>query len=400
MIRKRFAAALTATALLTIPPVSAQDEVRIGLLFGISGAISAMAPTMVDAARLAISQVNAQGGIGDGKTLVGTLGDSGCNPQNATDAATKAVNIDRAVAIVGPSCSGSVLAAAHSVTVPTGTTIISPSATSPELTRLNDRDRVFRTVPSDGYQGAALARALLERGIETVAVTYIANDYGAGLAESFRSEFEANGGTLAAYQSHDGSKASYRSELSRLARSGADTLMIFDYGDGSGLTILRQSLENGFFEQFVGADGMQSEALIRAIGAENLEGLLISAPIGAGAEALERFSQAFRAENGNPEGIFAATSYDATFLLALALEHADGDRNALPQSLRAVATAPGEPILPGEWEKAKQLIAAGEEIDYKGAAGDHEFDDAGDVPGAYALFKVTGNDFEIIAPID
>lgn len=399
MIRKRFAAALAAATLLTVSPVSAQDEIRIGLLFGISGAISAMAPTMVDAARLAIAQVNAQGGIGDGRKLVGTLGDSGCNPQAATDAATKAVNIDGAVAIVGPSCSGSVLAAANSVTVPTGTTMVSPSATSPELTKLNDQDRVFRTVPSDGYQGAALARALLERGTDTVAVTYIANDYGAGLAESFKTEFEANGGTLSAYQSHDGSKASYRSELSRLARSGADTLMIFDYGDGSGLTILRQSLENGFFEHFVGADGMQSGALIKAIGAENLENFLISAPVGAGKEALERFNQAFRAENGNPEGIFAATSYDAAFLLALALEHAGADRNALSESLRAVASAPGEPILPGEWEKAKKLIAAGEAIDYKGAAGDHEFDNAGDVPGAYALFKVTENDFESIAPM-
>ena len=59
--------------------------------------------------------------------------------------------------------------------------------------------------------------------------------------------------------------------------------------------------------------------------------------------------------------------------------------------------APGEPIMAGEWAKAKQLIAEGKDIDYKGAGGDHEFDAAGDVPGSYAFFKVSGTGYESIA---
>ena len=61
------------------------------------------------------------------------------------------------------------------------------------------------------------------------------------------------------------------------------------------------------------------------------------------------------------------------------------------------AFAPGEPILAGEWAKAKKLIAEGKDIDYKGAGGDHEFDAAGDVPGNYAFFKVSGTGYESIA---
>ncbi|AUN95952.1 ABC transporter substrate-binding protein [Pseudazoarcus pumilus] len=394
MTRKHFIGAALAAAM-TLP--AAAQEAKIGLLFGISGGISAMAPTMVEAAQLAVEQVNAQGGIGDGGKLVAALGDSGCNPQAATDAATKAVNIDRVLAIVGPSCSGSVLAAANSVTVPAGVPLVSPSSTSPQVTRLADKDLVFRTVPSDAYQGAALARTLIARGTRSVAVTYLANDYGTGLAESFRAEYEAQGGTITGFQQHDGSKASYRSELSRLARGGADTLVIFDYGDGSGLTILRQSLENGFFRQFVGGDGMKSEAMIRAIGAANLDTLLVSSPVGSGSESLAIFQRDFRAKGGNPDGIFATTSYDAAFLLALAIEHAGGERAKLAASLRAVAGAPGDPVRPGEWARAKKLIAEGRDIDYRGAAGDHEFDEAGDVPGAYALFRVAGEDFEAVA---
>ena len=79
---------MTATALASVP---AKADVKIGLLGGISGPIAAMAPAMIDAAQLAFQQVNEQGGIGDGEKLVGVVGDSACNPQNGTDAATKAV---------------------------------------------------------------------------------------------------------------------------------------------------------------------------------------------------------------------------------------------------------------------------------------------------------------------
>lgn len=50
------------------------------------------------------------------------------------------------------------------------------------------------------------------------------------------------------------------------------------------------------------------------------------------------------------------------------------------EALREVSNGEGEPIRPGEWAKAKELIAAGKAIDYKGAAGDHNFDENGDVP--------------------
>ena len=50
-------------------------------------------------------------------------------------------------------------------------------------------------------------------------------------------------------------------------------------------------------------------------------------------------------------------------------------------------------ILPGEWEKAVELIAAGEEINYEGASGSHEFDENGDVPGVVVEMVVEGGAF-------
>lgn len=389
-------AAMSAGAALA-PAAQAQDAVRFGVMGGITGPIASLAPAIIDASRVAFDIVNEQGGLLDGRMVEAIVGDSGCNPQLGQDAASKLVNIDRVAAIVGAHCSGATLAAANTVTIPAGIVLISPASTAPALTTLDDNDTVFRVVPSDSYQGAALARTLLGMGYESVAVTHLNNDYGKGLAEAFRAEFEAQGGTLAAFAAHEEGKASYRAELAELARSGADTLAIFDYGDGSGLTILREALENGFFERFVGGDGMRAQALIGELGAENLETFVVSAPTGEGGESLEIFNALFAAAGGDPSGTYVSTGFDAAFLLAMAFEHAGGDPAKMSASLRAVATAPGEPVLPGEWAKAKALIAAGQEVDYKGAAGDHEFDMNGDVPGSFALFRVAGDGFEVIA---
>jgi branched-chain amino acid transport system substrate-binding protein len=385
---------MTATALATAP---AMADVKIGLLGGISGPIAAMAPAMIDSAQLAIQQVNEQGGIGNGENLVGVVGDSACNPQNGTDAATKAVNIEGVVGIVGPHCSGAVLAAAGSVTIPAGITLITPSGTSPEISNLDDKGTVFRTVPSDDYQGRALARTLKEQGYEKVAVAYLNNDYGTGLANAFKAEFvDQLGGEITQFAAHEEGKASYRSNLAELAKGDADTLVIFDYGDGTGLTILRQALENGFFEKFVGGDGMKSEAVINELGVENLGTFVSSSPVGEQSQSLDVFNEAFKAIGGDPDAIFVTTSYDAAFLLALAIEKAGGKKEGVAAAMMEVSNGEGEPILPGEWKKAKELIAAGKAIDYKGAAGDHNFDAKGDVPGTYALWEVGAEGFEVL----
>ncbi|MXN66277.1 ABC transporter substrate-binding protein [Stappia sp. GBMRC 2046] len=391
-IRLALAGALLGATAMAAP---AHADVKIGLLGGVSGPIAAMAPAMIDAAQLAVQQVNDQGGILKGEKLIPVVGDSACNPQNATDAATKAVNIEGVVAIVGPHCSGAVLAAANSVAVPAGVVIITPSGTSPEISKLDDKDLVFRTVPSDDFQGRALARTLLERGTNKVAVAYLNNDYGKGLAEAFKAEFEDKGGDIAGFAAHEEGKASYRSDLAELANGGADTLVIFDYGDGAGLTMLRQALENGFFENFVGGDGMKSDAPIAELGAENLTTFTASSPVGAKSDALDVFNEAFKEVGGDPDAIFVTTSYDAAFLAALAIEKAGGDKAKVAEALRSVSDGKGEVILPGEWKKAKELIAAGTDIDYKGAAGDHDFDELGDVPGVYALFKVQDGAFVV-----
>jgi branched-chain amino acid transport system substrate-binding protein len=300
----------------------------------------------------------------------------------AAKAADSLVKSEKVAALVGALCSGATISVAENVAIPQGITIVSPASTSPAITSLNDNDLVFRTTPSDLYQGSVMARLLRSKGIKSIAITYVNNDYGKGFADALAAAFLEAGGTIAANEPHEEGKADYRTEIRKLAASGVETLVVLAYANGSGQTIIRQALESGDFDQFVGGDGMVNNTLISAIGADKLRGMIATKPGVPDTTGARVFKKLAWGDDLNPTATFAAQSYDAAFLLALAIEkNGSAEREGLSKALRDVATAPGEVILPGEWQKAKALLKAGKDINYEGATGSIEFDKAGDVSG-------------------
>jgi branched-chain amino acid transport system substrate-binding protein len=309
----------------------------------------------------------------------------------ASNGADRLINSDGVIGIVGALCSGSTIAAANNVAVPAGVPMVSPASTSPALTGLDDNDLVFRTAPSDAYQGEMLAKLLESKGIDEIAITYVNNDYGKGFADALEANFS---GTVTANEAHEDGKADYRAELGSLASTGTETLVVLAYADGSGQTILRQAYESGDFVTYVGGDGMVGQALVDAVGADVLDGMIATKPGIPDVPGLNAYEQAMTSLALDPKAVFAAQSYDAAFLLALAVEeNGSASTDGLAAALRKVSSAPGEVILPGEWEKAKRLIAAGQDINYEGASGNHEFDANGDVPGLIVEMAVENGAF-------
>lgn len=374
---------------------AAQAEVKIGFLGGFTGPIESLTPPIYEGAQLAVQQINEQGGILGGQQLVMPSGDTTCaDASAATNAADRMVNTEQVTAIVGALCTGATIAAANNAAIPGGVVMVSPASTAPAVSELDDNDLVFRTVPSDAFQGEMLAKLLLDQGVEEVAVTYVNNDYGRGLADAFGEAFEAGGGLVAENLAHEDGRADYRSELGSLSATGTETLVVLAYADGSGQTVLRQAYEGGMFTQYVGADGMVGDRLVEAVGADVLEGMIATRPGSPDLPGTEIFNEAAEAAGFDPSAVFAAQAYDAAFLLALAIEqNGSAERAGLAEALRSVSSAPGEMVLPGEWEKAVELIAAGTEINYEGASGSHEFDENGDVPGVVVEMAVEGGAF-------
>jgi branched-chain amino acid transport system substrate-binding protein len=363
-------------------------EVRVGSVAGVTGPIAELVAPIVGGRNLAAGDINAQGGLLGGDKLVMVLADSQCDPKAGVDAGNKVVNVEQVVAIVGASCSGATNGMVQSVTIPAGIPSVSDSATAPSITDLNDSGLVYRTAPSDAYQGAALAKLAWDAGYRNLAVTYANDDYNAGIAGVFASSFEGLGGKVTANQLHEPNKASYRAEITTLSGGGAEGLALFAYYGGSGITIIRNALETGAFGKFMAADGMFDASVIEQIGAGNLRGNLMITQSASDPEnaSYQIFAEAFAKTGMDPAAPYAAHGYDATFLVALAIEKAGAaDPAKIAAALSEVANAPGEVVRPGEWEKAKALIAAGKDVNYEGASGSVDFDSAGDVPGFYSV---------------
>lgn len=387
-----FAALMAGTAL------SHAADTKIGGLMDVTGPLASFIPPLANAANLAIKDVNDNGGLLDGKAVL-AVGDSQAASQPAVDAATKLVNVENVAIIMGAFASGSTIAAANAVSIPAGVVQISPTATSPAMTDIKDNDLVFRLVPSDNYQGDVLAKIVQDEGIKKVAVTYVNNDYGVGIANTFNDAFKKIGGEVTAFEKHEDKKNSYRSELATLAKGEPEALVVIAYASGSGSKIVKQAIEAGLFNRFIGTDGLRDDQLIKEVGADALKTSFFSSPSSpaenpAGAKLHAAFDKAYGEGSDKP---FVDQVYDATFLAALAIEKAgSADRSKMAAALREVASAPGEKIGPGDWAKAKELIKAGTDIDYEGAGGSYEFDANGDVTGWIGKYVVDGDTYKQI----
>ena len=381
---KMAAVAVLASGLLASTAMA--EGARVGALIPLTGGLQAYGESSLNGIRLAVKEINEAGGVLGGELEL-VVGDTQTRAQPAIDAAMRLVSVDGVAGILGALSSGNTIPVATSVSAPNQIPQISNASTAPAITTLDDGDFLFRTVPSDAYQGVVLANLVESAGIGSIAVLYVNNDYGVGLAESFAGAY---GGTVTQSAAFEPNKASYRGELQSVAGGDAEALLLIAYPDDGGLLILRQSLEEGFFDKFVFTDGMKTTQLVEDIGAEFMDGMFGTAPASAESEAGDIFAAAFEAEYGElPPLPFIDSAYDAAFILALAIEQAGStDGVAIRDAIREVANEPGEIILPGEFAKAKELIAAGTAINYQGAAGDHEFDENGDVSGTFEHWAV------------
>ncbi len=372
-------------------PAPAPEPIKIGSLMDFTGELGEFGGPMNDAVLLAAEHVNAGGGVLGGRMIEILAEDGATSDITSVDAARKLVNVDGVSALIGPLSSGITLAVANAVTVPNQVPQISPSATAPSLTVLEDDDFIFRTAPSDAFQGVVLADLAWELGFRNAAVLYVNNPYGQGLADQFAESFEGLGGQVTAV-AHESGQPSYASELSQVTAGDPDVLVAVSYPVSAGVYI-REAIDSGASDTFLFVDGSKSEALIEAVGADPLEGSYGTAPGAVDSAGTQRFDSDFAALHGDNSSPFLRESYDAAIIFALAIEAAGSDDPvAIRDAMRAVAGGPGEEIGPGAAEiaRALELLRDGQDINYQGASGPVDLDANGDVTGAMEIWKIEG----------
>ena len=197
-MRKLFA--VLAIMLLALPAFAA-DTIKIGEIATVTGDFAAYGVAEVEAVKMAVSEINAKGGV-LGKKLEIVMYDCRTRNEDMVNAARRLVQQDKVVAVIGPSGSGLCIAASpvfnqgkvpHIGTLPTN-----PNVTVDEKGKVKPYN--FRICFLDPYQGKILAVfAAQDLKAKKAAILYdVSSDYSHGLREFFIKSFKAAGGTIVA----------------------------------------------------------------------------------------------------------------------------------------------------------------------------------------------------------
>ena len=366
--------------------------IKMGIILGFTGPIESLTPAMAASAELAFKEASDSGSLLGGKKISVTRADSTCVDSAAAVTAAEGLVSGGVVAIMGADCSGVTGAIAEKVAVPNGVVMISPSATSPGLTDINDRGYFFRTAPSDARGGQILADITKDRGVKSVAITYTNNDYGKGLADVYSAAVKAHGIKVTTVAAHEDGKADYSSEVATLASAGGDAVAVIGYLDQGGKGIIQGSLDSGAFDKFILSDGMIGDSLTDSFG-KDLNKSFGSIP-GSTGKGAGVFSKVAKSAGIDSSGPYTGESYDAAALITLAMQAGGkADRNTVQKNVMSVANAPGTKIYPGQLKKALDLLASGKAVNYEGATG-VEFTDVGEAFGSFLEKEIKGGKFK------
>ena len=375
------AAGMSLTGAAAEPTTARPDEaaaLKIGLLMDLSSGSAEVYRDRQRAFELAIEHVNEGGGV-FGLPVTVAVGDTTADPEKAVAAARRLVEVEGVHAIVGPNASANALPVAERVIGPAAIPTVSFSATSPELTGVADDDFLFRTALSDVSQGPVLAHVARERGFDNVGLLHADDPWGRGLAGTFEAAWD---GPIEAVPVDRG-QTGFLTALRESASGGAQALVVIA-SEAAALTIVRQAIDEGLYDNFVFGDGAKRLSLVRSLGGARLGNMYGTGPASAPESAASAaWEAAYVAEYGAlPVLAYVKETYDATVALALAAQAAGRlDGAEIRDRLRAVGSSPGTVVNagPGGVADALRILANGGEIDYEGASGSMDWNADGDL---------------------
>lgn len=374
--------------------------------------------TLIGAARLAVREINQNGGGTAGKSFGIVFCDNG-GPMNSASGDERVALDEHAVdylagtlgapAIIGPGSSSDAIAMVNRLLNKNfATVVISPSATSPALTQQPDRlapddpyGLFWRTCPSDELQGAVLAENVIgpDMTISKVAVVYDNDPYGIGLSQAFTTRYTPKESKLFPYDvggdvSGIGAQVAAENVDAILVISliSSDSVAILNSLAGAGLSSKKVFFSDGAKDKSALLDPMLSPEVQTMIKAG--QGTVPARPSGPN---YELFKVTYLKEFGieADQYSFVAQTYDAGYAAAYGAVYAESksaayDGRLLAEGLAHLSAGNLIRVGPVDWTSAKSgLTNAPFEIDIEGASGALSFNpDTGEAPAPIEVWAV------------
>ncbi|ARF71986.1 branched-chain amino acid ABC transporter substrate-binding protein [Streptomyces sp. NPDC012600] len=349
---------------------SGTTTVVIGLDAPLTGDLSALGLGIKNSADLAVKQANEKKYV-EGVTFKIQALDDQAQPSSGQQNASKLVANKDVLGVVGP-LNSSVGESMQKVLADAKLVQVSPANTSPSLTqgqKWNEGTKerpfasYFRTSTTDAVQGPFAAQYLFnDAKKKNVFVIDDKKTYGAGLAGTFKAEFQKLGGKIAGTQHIDPETKDFSSVATQVKSSGADVVYYGGEYPAAG-PLSKQIKKAGAKIPVVGGDGIYSGEYIKLSGAEGVGDLATSvgAPIDTLPSAKEFVANYEKAGYKEPFEAYGGYSYDAAWSIIEAVKAVvEGNDGKLPSDARA------------------QVAEAVGKVDFEGVTGKVSFDEFGD----------------------
>jgi branched-chain amino acid transport system substrate-binding protein len=339
---------------------SAQQVVKIGSVAPMSGPNAHLGKENDNAARMAIDELNAKGFTLGGKkvTLQMLSEDDGGDPKQGTAVAQKLVDA-HVNGVIGHLNSGTTVPASK-IYNDAGIPQISPSTTAPAYTRQHFPG-AFRVVASDAKLGGTLAKyAMQNLKAKNIAVIDDRTTYGQGVADEFVKGAKGPGVRIVGKEFTNPNATDYTAILTSIKAKKPD-LVFFGGMDSVGGPMLKQMKALGIAAQYMGGDGICTEALGRLAGDAIGESKVVCAEAGGVTGSQEKgladFRERYKKKFGLDVQLYAPYVYDAVMVMAAAMQKANSA------------------------EPAKYLPEL-KKIKYEGVTGTIQFEPSGDLKDA------------------
>lgn len=293
---------------------------KIGGIGPITGGAALYGQGVMNAAQIAVDEINAAGGI------------AGCqieykfeDDQHDAEKSVNAYNAlkDWGMQVLMGTVTTTPCVAVADKTAADGMFQITPSASSTDVIA---NDNVFQVCFTDPNQGKKSAEYIAENKLaEKVAVIYNSSDvYSSGIEETFVKEAESRGLEIVSDEAFtDDSKTDFSTQLQAAQSAGAELVFLpFYYTEAS--IVLKQADGMGYKPIFFGVDGMDGILDVENFDKSLAEGVMLLTPFAADAkdDATQSFVTKYKEAYGGIPNQFAADAYDAIYAIKAAIEKA------------------------------------------------------------------------------
>lgn len=307
----------------TSEETSTEETIKIGTIWEQSGGGSAYGLSQLNAQRMAVDEINENGGV-LGRQLEIVDIDTQTDNAEAALAATAHATENNVVAIFGPSFAGAFQAAqpiAEQYEVP----LISSSVTVNNVNVQADEsifEYSWRTSTSNDVQSAALVKYVEESLGAKKAVILADNstDYGKGWTEEIQN---AMSDEPVAIENYTGGQTDFSATLTKIQGMDFDVLYVPGYLEEQG-PIVRQAREMGITQPIAGSNGFGNPTIYELAGAENMVDIYYPTEFFIEGEDEETvaFRDKYTSQYDNEPDMFAGLAYDNVYILAEAIERA------------------------------------------------------------------------------